>query len=314
MTNDGPPIPGYFPSVVTEDEWHATRAGVNRREGVVGAPAKNVNVFKGLLNDARTRTPMHVLTHRRNGDGRRNESGVLYPYAYTTGKCPFTSFPLKVFEDAVLGQLREVDPRAILPRTDGATDRVLALTGKRADLEARIEKLKTVLTDGDPDGMTAVVEALRTLEGRLRDVAEELGQARRDAATPLGSAWDEAHTLIDALAKAVDKQDARTRLRAALRHVVSEIWVLVVRRGDLAVAAVQVWFTGDDLRGWHRDYLITHRPARAGAKPFLRPAETSVRSFVEAGLGKRSLDLRDSKHAAALEKELEVWTSEGRTR
>jgi hypothetical protein len=48
------------------------------------------------------------------------------------------------------------------------------------------------------------------------------------------------------------------RLAAVLRRVVESIWCLFARNGEVRLAVVQVWFTG----GKHRDYLITHRPAK----------------------------------------------------
>jgi hypothetical protein len=56
---DGDPIPGYFPAVVTDAEWHAARAGVSRR-GQPGRGQKAVNVFGGLLTNAKTAGPLHL--------------------------------------------------------------------------------------------------------------------------------------------------------------------------------------------------------------------------------------------------------------
>lgn len=98
------------------------------------------------------------------------------------------------------------------------------------------------------------------------------------------------------LDNAPDPQDARLRLRSALRHIISDIWLLIVPRGRARLAAVQVWFTDGKRR---RDYLLFHRPARANASA--RTDEQwwarSLAAVAEPG----DLDLRNRDHAARLE-------------
>jgi hypothetical protein len=63
--------------------------------------------------------------------------------------------------------------------------------------------------------------------------------------TPSAIAWQDVGTLTDGL-NADDLQDARLRLRAALRRVIDEIRLLVVLRGHDRLAAVQIWFNGNE--------------------------------------------------------------------
>jgi DNA invertase Pin-like site-specific DNA recombinase len=295
---DGPPVPNYFPAVITEDEWHATRASIKSRAGKVGRRATSVNVFKGLLHDARTRTPMHVMGHRRGSSPDRRGPAVIYPYAFTRGESKFLSFPLPVFEAAVLGQLREVDPRAVLP-ADTSADEPLVLAGKLAEVEGRIDRIKAKLV-GDAGDLEPLFDVLKKLEADRKKKAAELAEARQRVASPLGVAWDQTCSLAAALASATDQADARTRLQAALRRVVSEIWVLVVRGKGCSLCAVQVWFSGGNE---HRDYLIWHQPARSGFLKVPRPEEWNVRSLALPGK-KADFDLRKPKDAAALEQAL----------
>ena len=173
---------------------------------------------------------------------------------------------------------------------------MLALTGKLADLEGRVEKLKAKLADGDE--IDALVDVLRKVDTERRATADELARAKREAANPLSEAWGECHSLLDALAASPDPEAGRTRLRAALRAVVTEIRCLFVAKGRDRLAVVQIWFEG----GAHRDYLIYHRPAH-GSLSSKRDAQWWVRSFAMPGR-KGELDLRDPKQATALEKAL----------
>jgi len=101
-----------------------------------------------------------------------------------------------------------------------------------------------------------------------------------------------------ALAEAPDPEDARLRLRAALRRITEVAMLLIVPRGHDRLCAVQFHFR----EGKRRDYLIHYRPA---SKRFGKaaPAICSARSLADA-VDPGTLDLRKSDHAARLEKVL----------
>jgi hypothetical protein len=172
---------------------------------------------------------------------------------------------------------------------------VLTLTGKVAALEARAEKVKAQLIDGDDIGL----DVLRAVEQKRAAAAAELATARREASSPLSEAWGECRSLVDVLDSAPDKDEARVRLRSAIRRMVSGIWCLFVARGHWRYAAVQVHFRGDG----HRDYLILHKRNQSTPKG-QSPERTHVFSFASAGVG-AELDLRKPAHARRLEKVLD---------
>jgi len=182
----------------------------------------------------RTSTPgvcRCVLLGSKAADGARGSRAV--------------SFPHDVFERAVLSQLREIDPRDILPG-NGAAERVLTLTGKRADIEGRMERIKSQMIEGEDVGL----DVLRALEKKRLEISEELAQAQREASSPLSGTWGEYPSLLDALDSAPDPVDVRTRLRGALRRMTEEIYCLFVGKGPWRIAAVQAFFAG----GAHRSF------------------------------------------------------------
>jgi DNA invertase Pin-like site-specific DNA recombinase len=258
---DGDPIPNYYPAAVTEDQWHAARAGAAQRVKQPGRIGEHVNVFAGLVR----RAPVHsqkeddsYFSLTRGGVGRRAHR-VLINTESTVGRAEALAFPLETFERAVLSQLAEVDPREILGQSDGPDD-VMVLSGELARIEAKIAELEAELLKGD---VAALAKVLRQLEGRKRDLAEKLAEARREAANPIGEAWAECKSLLAALDAAPDQQDARLRLRSALRRVVEEIRLLIVPRGHARLAAVEVFFAGSERR---RSYLILHQPTKSNGK------------------------------------------------
>lgn len=291
---DGPPIPNYYPAILTEQEWYAARAAQSNRRTKAGRIGKRINLFAGLLRDARDGGTLQVLDK-----GAKSAGPALVNYKATMGVrgTKYVTFPLGTFEDAVLSKLlREIDPREVLPERDGAADRVSALVGEVDEVRRRIERLKAAL--GADDDIKAVVEKLREWEEREAELTAELSLARQEAATPLDGAWGEYKSLAEALAKAGNSVETRTRLRAALRRIVSTIWCLFVARGQDRLAVVQIRFEG----GAHRDYIILHEAGHGNASA-KRPARWSARSLKLPGLP-GELDLRRPADVAALEKAL----------
>src|SRR5262249_7197914 len=263
----GDPIPNYYPAAVTEDEWLAARAGAEQRRHVRGHLGKNLNVFAGLLRHAPDRDTLFAVkggAGRRPGRHGRAHVALMTPRG-ADGRGQSWSFPYTTFEPAVLSLLAEVDPAEVLGQTEGP-DEVLTLSGELAQVEAKIAELEAELLKGD---VAALARVLRAQEDRKRDLATRLAQARRKAAHPLSEAWGEAKSLLEALKSAPDPEDARLRLRGALRRIVDSFWLLIVPRGRDRLCAVQVWFQGS---GSCRNYLILHRPAFNGGGKNYRPA------------------------------------------
>jgi hypothetical protein len=293
---DGPPIPNYYPAVITEEKFHAARAGLMARRQKGGRPSTQINVFQSLWHDARDGSRMHLVHKGARGSARQI---VNYKSQLGASKAKYVSFPLAAFEEAVFSRLREIDPREVLPEGNDAAEWVLALTGKLTDVEGRIEALKAKMVEGGEIG--PLVDVLRKLESNRAKAAEDLAAAQREAASPLSATWGEARSLLDTIKAAPDQADARARLRAVLRRIVGGIWCLFTTRpsdprnegkvGRVRVAAVQIWFAG----GAHRDYIFAHWPAIGGAVG-RRPRRTIPYDAYFPGPG--PVDLRKRKDAA----------------
>jgi DNA invertase Pin-like site-specific DNA recombinase len=284
------PIPNYFPAAVTEEEYLAARAGAAQRRNRPGRMTKrgDINIFAGIVHNALDGDSYFAVTRR----GRRvlaNLSGLE-----TRTEC--RSFPLETFERAVLSQLAEVKPHEVMGRDDGP-DEVQVLSGELARVEAKIAELEAELLNGE---VATLAKVLREQEARKRDLAAQLADARQKAAHPLSEVWGQTHSLLSTLDTAPDREDARLRLRSALRRIIEDIRLLVVTRGSARLAAVQIWFTDDG----HRDYLILHKPATGGSVA-VRPSRYWVRSF-KKGEAPAGLDLRDPEQSRALANILET--------
>lgn len=316
---DGEPIPNYYPRVVTDEQWHAARAGASsrRRPGKPDAPASGSlhNLFAGLITDARNGGSYFAV---QRGDSRYPPANGIWPRVLINtksieGQVPCVSFPLEPFERALLSKLREIDPRELIG--DGSTPNdSAALAAELTSVEADISRLENELEQGG-ESIPAVVRVLGRKEARRKELADLLAVARAAEATPVSAAWGEYQSLVDVLDKAPDREDARYRLRAALRRIVSGVWLLAVARGRTRIAAVRLVFAGCERA---RDFLIVYTPPRNNGRASA-PAKLTVHSMrqranlvVMHGDGTDSVefdgvDLRERKDAARVAAVLERW-------
>jgi hypothetical protein len=135
---DGKPVPGYYPAVVTQEEWYAARAalGTRRNKGGRLSPV-HVNLFAGQLRDACDGGTINVTD---KGSRSAPHRLLVASRADSGAGTRYTTFPLDTFEPAVLRCLREIDPHDVLPH-NGHEDKVLVLTVNLAE----VEKLKAGL-------------------------------------------------------------------------------------------------------------------------------------------------------------------------
>jgi DNA invertase Pin-like site-specific DNA recombinase len=278
---DGDPIEGYFPAVVTVAEWAAARNARKARTGKTGRPPKvrSAHLFAGLLVDALDGCRMHVAT--------RKGQKLLVSSKNTNNDADarWRPFYLEVFTNAVLGELRE------LKASDLFTDPTAGELGRRVEELAGVERRLAVAVgrfDADPENSTWADQVTRYDKAR-RELVATIAALRQQAATPISATWTEALVLMG--------QSEPERLRAALLATINEIRVLTAAADKTRMAAVQVFFVG----GAVRNYLITHHPY---AKTPRKVVTSSWREEWAAHLGGPMLDLRNPKHAAALEKDL----------
>jgi DNA invertase Pin-like site-specific DNA recombinase len=252
---DGLPIEGYFPAITQPATFAKVQASLgSRKNHNVGRHSRLLNVFSGLLKDARTSATYITGLRIEKGDRRHY---VLQSASKTGGS---NSFPFAVFERAALACLAEVNVKELLPPTD-EPDEVLSLSGELGAVEADI---KAISADLDEHGESPTLyRRLRAKEARQKELAGLLAEASLRAANPAAESWGECKGLLAVLD--ADPEGARMRLRPVLRRLVESIQLLVFARGTCRFVIVQMWFK-DSREGQHRDYLVVHQPPIANAK------------------------------------------------
>jgi DNA invertase Pin-like site-specific DNA recombinase len=287
----GEPIAGYFPPVVSADDFAAVQSLLARRAALArGRTGGHVNLFAGLLVDAADAGRGHlVYCHTAT------RPPTLVPAAakHVNGH-KWSSFPAGPFEAALLSELREVPAAAVAADRGGAAVKVEAAAGRVAEVDGLIERWKAKMDNADL--VDVVGEKLAELTARRRDLAGELAAAQREAASPVAESWGTFRSLAAVLA-ADNSPEVRERVRAALRQAVDGVWCVFVGVGRWRLAGVQVRFRNSAAR---RDYVVAVHPGRSN-QAVKRPGQWSCRSFAASGI-KVGLDLRRRDHAARLAK------------
>jgi DNA invertase Pin-like site-specific DNA recombinase len=280
---DGAVQLSYYPRIIDDDLFALANEGQKGRRGRSGnRDRKWVNTFQGLLVNA------------SDGEGffihNKRSQLMLEGAAGANGRGKSQTFPYDVFEEAILGQLREVKPEDVLPTPQ--TDKpktVDVLRAKLANIRADIAGLQADLKQAYSKALAAV---LREKEAEEELTASALQDELAASVRPVEKAWEELSSLVDLVR--VQGDEARLRIRGVLRSIVQEARVLLIRRGSYTLAGVLVYFTGAAVR----HYLVVYRTACPG-----RPRGRWCDSLASAA-DVEELDLRRPEDAAALEEVL----------
>jgi DNA invertase Pin-like site-specific DNA recombinase len=284
-----PPIPNYYPRIVSEDEFALASQGVGQRTTKKGPrQRKYINIFAGLLRNAASGDGF-ALHNKGTSDKPRL---LLLPASINNGAGGSVSIPYSLFERGILSQLREIKASELEPQGEGPNP-LDVLETRLKNVAEDIAGLKDDLRKKYSRAITQVLGEKEDEESRL---TEEWDRLKAEQINPASEEWRKLPNLADALEQAEDQEDARIRLRAVLRRTISSIQVLVVPRGRERLAAVQVHFCKD---GKRRDYLLYFKPV-IGRTP---SASTWCRSLATIHTG-ADLDLRRRVDAEALELDL----------
>jgi DNA invertase Pin-like site-specific DNA recombinase len=314
--NDGEPVPGFYPAIVTEAEWREAQDALQSRDGAFerGGPGSaaagrkgkddhEANLFSGLIRHALTGQKMHLL----HGKGRKVEGQPRKHYVYLAPS-PETGeggryIDYHAFEYGIREKLNELKPSDIEAGPESANDRQVEqtrLSGRLLDLDSRIERAKARARKAED--FDAFLDLIESLQAERRQASERLDALRREKSSAVAVNLGEAQTLneLEEKAEGVERDELRRRMKLRIRQLITGIWVLVVPHGRNRLAAAQVFFAS----GLHRSYIIYHAP-RVQAKPW-------VKSFAAATLP-ADLDLRKPKHAVQLADALELLSLQSLT-
>jgi hypothetical protein len=243
------------------------------------------NIFHGLLVGAHDGEPYYVITRRHGGkkNGKRTCERILTAAASNQGQGPARSFPMPVFEAAILHALREVNHREIV-NGDEEADETLELAKMLAGVEAEEAEAKAFLICKGFN--QSIGDHLVRLADKKVELGSMLAEARHRQEHPMSEAWGECQTLAGVLATSPDPVDTRLRLRAAIKTIVDKVYLLIVNRGGSShggprLALVDVVFKSKH-EGRRRCYVVEYHRA-VGNRFGCHPGSWRVCSFMTEG-------------------------------
>jgi len=261
----GPAIKDYYPAIIDQNTFLRAQAAMkNRTRKGVGRRGKHVNLFAGLLVDARdggSFTYKHI--------GKRS---TLVPVGAKQGRgTRWSSYPAVQFDVAILSQLREVSANDVISDNND-TSRAVELLARKTELESLIALWKAKMDN------IAIIETvtakLNEFQLELNQVKAEFAAAELEAASPVTEAWREFNCLAELLDRD-NSDEMRTRVKAAIRRVVTKIICAFAYSKRMSVATVRVEFT----MGHFREYTIIYEPGRSNGQ-VKRSGHLFVRSAV----------------------------------
>ena len=185
---DGSPILGYFPAVVSQEEWDAAQAALFTRHRPVTRVPSSTNVPRNLVPGL-----VHINGHKAiwSNKGKRTTSGgkrgtkkehlnggyALYYQAIdpTTGKT-IISMPAQAIEDMILSGLRKADGNRWISLIRSAMPSLSPGEVKKAQLESDCVRLRAAL-GRLVDALSLGIGGTETLAKKIADTERDLKRA-----------------------------------------------------------------------------------------------------------------------------------------
>lgn len=210
---DGDPIPDFYPAVVEEALFYAAQAAGAKNKTNKGRPGRRtVNLFTGLLFDARTHDTFRVLTSipktPRNGRGLHR----------ITRLCSWhndepLSWKYEDFEQGFLKFLSEVTFDDVQPSDD--VSELNSLRGELSEVTANIEKTLSLIVGGSQ--IDSLQDLLSRLDARKKELVARIEDIKIVSAGRTATTTDVVD-LADLLAATPEnkQQELRDRIKGAI--------------------------------------------------------------------------------------------------
>jgi DNA invertase Pin-like site-specific DNA recombinase len=180
--NDGlPPIPGYFPAVVTLAEFDAAQGAraLRKGTGVTSYNEAKFNVWSKVAVCARCKRPFHCVEKGRSAPQGREGYYYLVCSGKFGGKCDAKNIPAKRSEEAFVEVLMNVvNSDYFLGDKANELGEIRALTGQIDTLQVQKQRLDRVLTVSDD--LEEVVAAIKRVKADIARLTTEK-QAKEQA-------------------------------------------------------------------------------------------------------------------------------------
>jgi DNA invertase Pin-like site-specific DNA recombinase len=225
----GKPIIGYYPVIVSESTWCRVQQGMDARVRQSGPSGRHgpTNLFTGLVSYS---DGSHMVVKSRT-DQRPKQ--MVSAMAFRGKGSKYITFRYDVFEKCFLRVLSDLKAEDIQPaQLDDQQTELQAAEGRLADLEYRIEKIRTRLAT-DPD-LDSLMDDIAKMQRERKTVAKEVERLKAESHSGgQVQTWRETVHISDLLATTTGEEliALRRRLKARIHDLVKAVVIRVERNG-----------------------------------------------------------------------------------
>lgn len=212
---EGEPIQGYYPKVITENQWYKLQAALDtRRSGARGRQGDEgpTNLFGPVLTSGQDGSTFYLSQ-------KRKENLNLLSGDKIKGLSETISFPYRPFEYHFLHWVKEVQLEQIKAEETGEVE---VIRGQLVELQKKISQVEEQLEAADAGAaMGRLMKLLSTFESQEEQLKGELEKAKAAQQKPNLNGHDIGKLL--AQIEGEEKAQVREGLRLAISTVVKQI-------------------------------------------------------------------------------------------
>jgi len=230
----GEPVKDHYPAIIDVKTFDQAALAMTKRKGSQsGAGAeKVVNLFAGMIRDARDGSPVHVVD---KGDGYR-----LVSVASQVGSSNLVSVPYIALEQAFISFADQMPLSMVMPKSSKKTNTQLEQLRKDiASLELNVEKIKEKTRGNASD---VLLSLLVERDAELRAKRQELEVLERQQGSTQAIAAKSSKSILKHLSNASGDEllTLRTKLRNELKFWIRQITILPLNLSGVRAAIVDV--------------------------------------------------------------------------
>lgn len=264
----GEPIKGYYPPVVDEDTFALVQTGLRTRHPNPkrGRPEKwSVNIFRGLLFDARSGSPYGLNSHECSNRiyATRKRVRLVVREQLDSGKGVKNSFIYDKLESAFFRFVIDLRAADFAGRSGDDAERLASLSSRLTLVGEKIDEIKArYKAAGNAKKAAPLMDMLMELEEEKQEIKADYDALKMRTASPAVECVSDAQTLIGLIDQTQDKDALRLKIRARIRQLIDSIWMIVFDLGGCRHAVTQVVFPDNTYRMFICGYSLTPKPYR----------------------------------------------------
>lgn len=251
------PIEGYYPAVVSQEDWDLARRAMGTRTGAGGNKGVMRNVLQGLAF-----CPQCKGRIQRHGGASGAHQDRLFCYDSREGQCSYKDVVLaepicQAVLDRALDAFDLVSRRAD-PERQQCMTRIGELEGQKASQQGVLDRLITKFGGGANEDIEAQFDRIAVAVGDIsREIASEQRRLLALESNRTDRPAEYEALIVDYKTQKGEARDRAVRLlNAGLKQIIDKvhIWVDGPHRGEWWMTTTNDWArTGSDWPGWKTD-------------------------------------------------------------